>query len=122
MREQMERSRVKGFLRAEGTRVVNEAGEEIILTGWGLGNWLLCEGYMWLSQDESFDRPRRIEAVIRDLTGTEYAEQFWKRFRNQYMTREDIRLMAEQGYNSVRIPIGWRVLMEDEPPSSLLAY
>lgn len=115
MREQMERSRVKGFLRAEGTRVVNEAGEEIILTGWGLGNWLLCEGYMWLSQDESFDRPRRIEAVIRDLTGTEYAEQFWKRFRNQYMTCEDIRLMAEQGYNSVRIPIGWRVLMEDEP-------
>lgn len=115
MREQMERSRVKGFLRAEGTRVVNEAGQEVVLTGWGLGNWLLCEGYMWLSHDESFDRPRRIEAAIRDLTGTEYAEHFWKRFRESYITREDIRLMAEQGYNSVRIPIGWRVLMEDEP-------
>lgn len=39
MIDQINRSRVKGFLRAEGTRVVNEEGEEIILTGWGLGNW-----------------------------------------------------------------------------------
>ncbi|MBQ4898708.1 cellulase family glycosylhydrolase [Paenibacillus sp. Marseille-P2973] len=115
MFEKSDRSRVKGFLRAEGKKVVNEDGEEIVLTGWGLGNWLLCEGYMWLSHNSRFDRPRRIEAVIRELAGNEYAEHFWKRFRDDYVTREDIRLMAEQGYNSVRIPIGWRVLMEDEP-------
>ncbi|RCX21597.1 cellulase (glycosyl hydrolase family 5) [Fontibacillus phaseoli] len=115
MFEKTSRSRVKGFLRAEGNKVVNEDGEEIILTGWGLGNWLLCEGYMWLSHNTRFDRPRRIEAVIRELAGSSYADSFWKRFRTNYITREDIRLMAEQGYNSLRIPIGWRVLMEDEP-------
>ncbi|WP_410769547.1 glycoside hydrolase family 5 protein [Fontibacillus sp. BL9] len=115
MFEKTSRSLVKGFLRAEGNKVVNEDGEEIILTGWGLGNWLLCEGYMWLSHNSRFDRPRRIEAVIRELAGSHYAESFWKRFRANYVTREDIRLMAEQGYNSLRIPIGWRVLMEDEP-------
>ncbi|MEF2965430.1 cellulase family glycosylhydrolase [Paenibacillus sp. M1] len=115
MYEKTSRTRVKGFLRAEGRKVVNGDGEEIILTGWGLGNWLLCEGYMWLSHHSRFDRPRRIEAAISELGGSDYAESFWKRFWDNYVTRDDIRLMAEQGYNSVRIPIGWRVLMEEGP-------
>jgi len=115
MFEKTSRDRVKGFLRADGQKVINGAGEEIILTGWGLGNWLLTEGYMWLSHQGRFDRPRRMEEVIRELTGSEYASSFWTRFRENFVTREDIRLMAELGYNSVRIPFGWRVLMEDEP-------
>ncbi|MFB9326405.1 glycoside hydrolase family 5 protein [Paenibacillus aurantiacus] len=115
MNEKFSRARVKGFLRAEGRSIVNEDGEEVLLAGWGLGNWLLPEGYMWTAHTSRFDRPRRIESVIRELTGTAYAEQFWAQFREHYVTREDIRLMAEQGYNSVRIPINWRLLMEDEP-------
>ncbi|WP_438431599.1 glycoside hydrolase family 5 protein [Gorillibacterium sp. sgz500922] len=115
MFEQTARSRVNGFLRAEGRTVVNGNGEEIILTGWGLGNWLLPEGYMWLTHHGRFDRPHRIEAVIRELAGADYAERFWTSFRERYITREDIRLMAELGYNSVRIPFGWRVLMEEGP-------
>lgn len=116
MNEKMSRSRVSGFLRAEGRTVVNGKGEEVLLSGWGLGNWLLQEGYMWTTDGNSrFDRPSRIEAVIRELAGTKFAERFWTEFRNSYITREDIRLMAEQGYNSVRIPFNWRILMEDEP-------
>lgn len=107
---------VKGFLKAKGTSIINDAGEEITLKGWGLGNWLLCEGYMWLSGGgKRFDRPRNIEAVIRELTGSVYANSFWKKFRENYITSEDIRYMAELGYNSVRLPINWRVIMEDEP-------
>lgn len=115
MNEKFSNSRVKGFLKAKGKSIVNEDGEEIILSGWGLGNWLLQEGYMWTAGGSRFDRPQRIEAVIRELTGSKYAEEFWKKFRQDYITREDIKLMAEQGYNSVRIPINWRILMEDEP-------
>ncbi|NLU51314.1 MAG: glycoside hydrolase family 5 protein [Clostridiaceae bacterium] len=107
---------VNGFLKAQGTDIVNGAGERIILKGWGLGNWLLCEGYMWLSDGSSrFDRPRRIEAVIRELTGSEYSKNFWEKFRDRYITRDDVRYMAQLGYNSVRLPINWRILMEDEP-------
>lgn len=114
MLEKTSRNRVKGFLRAEGTKIVNELGEEIILTGWGLGNWLLCEGYMWMAKSQRFDRPHRIEQVIRELTGSEYSEKFWKRFRDEYITKEDIKAMADLGYNSVRIPFDWQILMEDE--------
>ncbi|BBI31985.1 glycoside hydrolase family 5 protein [Cohnella abietis] len=115
MFEKTKRELVKGFLRADGKKVVNGAGEEIVLTGWGLGNWLLSEGYMWLSYTGRFDRPRRMEEIIRELAGSEYAQSFWTRFRENYVTREDVKRMAELGYNSLRIPIGWRVLMEDEP-------
>lgn len=116
MLEKLCSDRVKGFLRAQGTKIVNESGEEIILTGWGLGNWLLSEGYMWLAgEGDRFDRPRRIESVVRELTGTAYAENFWKKFRENFISRDDIRMIAELGYNSIRIPFNWRVLMEDEP-------
>ncbi|MCL2762139.1 MAG: glycoside hydrolase family 5 protein [Treponema sp.] len=116
MRKEMDRALVKGFLKASGKNVVNGNGDVVLLNGWGLGNWLLCEGYMWLSpQNERFDRPRRIEAVVRELTGSAFSEYFWKEFRARYTTKEDIRLMAELGYNSVRIPFNWRILLEDEP-------
>lgn len=60
MDARMSRDRVKGFLDVKGQRIINGEGEEILLTGWGLGNWLLCEGYMWLSGgNERFDRPGR---------------------------------------------------------------
>ncbi|MBQ8640187.1 MAG: cellulase family glycosylhydrolase [Lachnospiraceae bacterium] len=106
---------INGFLHTEGKKIVDGQGKEVLLTGWGLGNWLLMEGYMWLGGQARFDRPRRIEAVLEELAGREYMEQFWKTFRRDYIRREDIQYMAQLGYNSVRIPINWRVLMEEGP-------
>jgi hypothetical protein len=116
MIEKLDRQLVKGFLKAKGQKIVNGDGEEIILAGWGLGNWLLCEGYMWMAfGNKRFDRPLNIEETIRDLTGSSYAKEFWKQFRANYITRRDIARMAELGYNSVRIPFNWRLFMKDEP-------
>src|SRR4051812_13319584 len=36
----------QGFLKAEGKRIVNEKGENVLLRGMGLGGWMLQEGYM----------------------------------------------------------------------------
>lgn len=110
----LSRDRVSGFLRAQGREIVNGKGEPLLLCGWGLGNWLLCEGYMWKAGPRG-DRPRRLEEVVRELAGSEYAQGFWPRFRKNYIGRKDIFRMAELGYNSLRLPINWRVLMEDEP-------
>lgn len=111
----MQKDLVKGFLDTDGNRIVNEEGETVLLKGWGLGNWLLCEGYMWKSMgSERFDRPRRIEAVVEELTGKEYAEGFWKRFRDNYIREADIKAMKELGYNSIRIPINARLFLEEE--------
>ena len=31
---------VKGFLHADGRKIVNETGETVILRGYGAGNWM----------------------------------------------------------------------------------
>ena len=106
---------IEGFLHTKGKKIVNGRGEEILLTGWGLGNWLLQEGYMWKAYGERFDRPSRIEKAVEELTGRDFAEYFWKEYRENYIRREDILAMAESGYNSVRIPFSYRLFMEDGP-------
>jgi len=116
MRKEMNRNLVTGYLQANGRNIINGNGDPILLNGWGLGNWLLCEGYMWLhGESNRLDRPRRIEEVVRELTGSEFSRWFWKEFRAGYTAKEDVKLMAELGYNSVRIPFNWRILLEDEP-------
>lgn len=110
--EKISRERVNGFLHAVGRTIQNGNNEEILLTGWGLGNWLNPEGYMWKSGEVSFSRGREAEKSIRELAGEEYAQKFWKQFRANYITKKDIEKMAEFGYNSVRIPINWRLFME----------
>ena len=103
---------VKGFLKKRGRDFVNGDGEKIFLKGVGLGNWLLPEGYMWHFWTARADRPRRIEAVIAELTGRDYAERFWQEFYREYITETDIKAIAEEGFNSIRIPINWRRVME----------
>jgi len=108
------RSRVNGLLHVKDGKLVNGIGEEVVLRGVGLGNWLLPEGYMW-NFPGAWDRPRRIEEAIRTLCGTDYATRFWRVFRDTYVARRDIEMIAEMGFNSVRIPINARILQREEP-------
>src|SRR3546814_8590854 len=39
-------ARAEGFLKVDGTRIVDDSGEPIVLRGMGLGGWMLQEGYM----------------------------------------------------------------------------
>jgi aryl-phospho-beta-D-glucosidase BglC (GH1 family) len=107
------RERYNGFIKAEGTRLVDESGKEFLIRGIGLGNWLLPEGYMWRFDTERADRPRRIEETFESLLGPEKAETFWKDFRAVYITERDIKEIADEGFNTVRLPMNWRLLMED---------
>lgn len=80
-----------------------------LLRGFGLGGWLLPEGYMW-QMEGKYDRPRRLEQLIESLCGTEYAAFFWERYEERYITRADIEWIASRGFNSVRLPINARRL------------
>lgn len=112
---------VKGFVRAEGTKLVNGAGREILLRGVGLGSWLLPEGYMWRFPQQG-DRPRRIERMVESLIGPEKAERFWATYYDRYIGEADIRRMAEEGFNSVRVPINWRFLVEEADDDGPVRY
>jgi endoglucanase len=106
---------VSGFLKADGKLVVNGEGREIVLRGVGFGGWLLPEGYMWRLPERG-DRPRRIERMIKDLIGEEKSDMFWELYYARYITEADIRQIAAEGFNSVRVPINSRFLMEEGVP------
>lgn len=113
--EKMARSLVHGYLHADGTRIVNGDGEEILLCGMGIGNWLVPEGYMWHFWGDKCNSPTKIDRLIRNLCGSVYARYFWQSFRTNYITEADVRAMADAGFNSVRLPVHWRLFLEDEP-------
>ncbi len=104
-----------GFLRTEGQDIVDENGKPVVLRGVGLGNWLLPEGYMWRFGKRG-DRPRKIEAIVRDLLGPEHADRFWHEFREHYITEADIMRIAELGFNSVRPALNARLFLTEEDP------
>lgn len=81
----------------------------ILLRGFGLGGWLLPEGYMWKLYSKC-DRPRRMEALIHSLCGAEYADTFWKQYYDSYIREKDIAFIAKEGFNSVRLPLNARHL------------
>ena len=122
------RDRVKGFLHTDGRRMVNGDGKTVVLRGWGMGNWMNPEGFMiggvplFVENDfndfalpRRFERGRTMETTVRELCGSWSATDYWIRWAKNYVTEEDIRLMAEMGYNSVRLPISSRLFLAEEP-------
>lgn len=92
-----------GFLKAEGTRIVDEKGRTVILRGMGLGGWMLQEGYMLeLSQ---FGTQSRIRGEIEKLIGPEKTKAFYTAWLDNHTTKADIDAMKRWGFNSVRLPM-----------------
>ncbi len=97
------------FLWVEG-KTIYAGNSPVLLRGFGLGGWFLPEGYMWKLYKKC-DRPRRMEAMIAGLCGEAYAKQFWHRYFDSYITEDDIKLIASEGFNSIRLPLNARHLL-----------
>lgn len=121
---------VKGVLHTDGMRYVNGDGEPVVLTGYATANWQNPEGFMvgqpprpmtqvFPKDDRGnyhrFDRRRSITQVIRELCGSEYLETFWDRWEAAYTSEDDIKAMAENGWNSVRMVLDANALLYEEP-------
>lgn len=102
-----------GWLRVEGGAIVDEHGQPVLLRGMGLGNWLLAEGYMW-KLSPGRESAREIEQLVVDLVGDARADEFWTRFRDRFVSRDDIVRIAAEGMDHVRLPINWRVVMDED--------
>ena len=106
----------EGFLRADGTRIVDGQGREVILRGMGLGGWMLQEGYMLGIKKEGTQHS--IKARIADLVGKPDTERFYTLWRQHHMTRADVDVLAKAGFNSIRLPMHYDLFtlpIEEEP-------
>src|SRR5437588_4860349 len=96
-----------GFLRAKNARIVNDQGDEIILRGMGLGGWMLQEGYMLGVRNEGTQHS--IKARIAELIGQADCDQFYQLWLRNFISREDIYLLATNGFNSIRLPMHYNL-------------
>src|SRR6266404_2105535 len=99
------------FVTTRGKEFIAPDGKSLLLKGINLGNWLLPEGYMF--KFKGTNSPRLIQAAINELVGEEEARRFWKTYRDNYITREDIHFIKRSEFNSVRVPFSYRLFVSD---------
>jgi hypothetical protein len=63
--------------------------------------------------------PLEIEAVIEHLVGPEEAQRFWTRFRDTYVAEDDIRFIKQAGFNTIRVPLRWALLVDPKDHARL---
>jgi endoglucanase len=97
-------------LTANGSKIVNASGQEVILKGVGLGGWLLQEGYMinpggggtqWSMKKRLYDQG------VSDAD----VETFYQNWRNNFITKADIDYIASLGFNVVRLPMHYELFL-----------
>jgi endoglucanase len=106
----------QGFLKASGPFIVNEKGEKVILRGMGLGGWMLQEGYMF--RVANLGQQYRIREKIEEVVGPEKTKQFYEQWLQNHTTKKDIDSLASWGFNSIRLPMHYRLYtrsVEEEP-------
>ena len=114
----------QGFLHNVNGEIVEGNGEPILLRGFGLGGWLVPEGYMlhnqaWIS---GFESPTDIENHIVDLIGSEAAEDFWNLYRENYVAQADIDQIAEWGFNHIRVPFHYKQFYDSTGTETPIGY
>lgn len=98
----------EGFLQTNGQDIVDSGGNTILLRGFGLGGWLVQEGYMWEIHG-FFGSPSNIENKIINLVGEENTNTFYQAYFKNYITEADIVYIAARGFNALRVPFHYKI-------------
>ena len=114
----------QGYLHNVDGEIVEGNGEPILLRGFGLGGWLVPEGYMLHNQAwiAGFESPTEIENHVIDLIGVDAAENFWNLYRENYVAQADIDQIAEWGFNHIRVPFHYKQFYDSTGTETPMGY
>jgi len=97
--------------------IIDQNNNEVILKGIGLGGWMLQEPYMFNyigAADAQYDFKEKLVEFI----GQENTDAFFQAWLENFVTEEDINLLASWGFNSVRLPMHYELFtysIQNEP-------
>lgn len=100
------------FVRVEGANLVTPDGEVLFIRGTNLGNWLNPEGYMFGFQ--RVNSAHFIDEMLREAVGPVGADEFWARFKDNYITEADIAFIASTGANTIRLPFHYKLFTDED--------
>ncbi len=97
-------------------------GNKVNLKGLNLGNWLAMEMWM-LGHEEPMGKGITdqclMESKLEQRFGYDTKEQLLKLYRDSWMTSDDWNVIANAGFNVVRLPFLYTMLEEPEQPKTL---
>jgi endoglucanase len=97
----------QGFLKAQGTKIVNGKGQNVLLRGIGLGGWMLQEGYMMRVNKEG--QQYRLKERIQELVGPKQTQEFYDLWLSNHTTKADVDSLKSWGFNSIRLPMHYNL-------------
>lgn len=101
------------FISVKGQELIDPKGKVFEIKGTNLGNWLNPEGYMFLFEDKASSF-RLINEAFCEMVGEDFTNQFWRKFKENYVTREDIFYIRKTGMNTLRIPFHYKLFTDED--------
>ena len=112
----MRNFRSHGPLRVDGSAIVDAEGARVVLRGVGLGGWMNMENFITGYPATESQMRSAVTAVL----GPERAGRFFDRLLTRFFEDGDAALLADLGFNCVRIPVNYRHFERDDRPFELL--
>ncbi len=116
------------FLKVNGTKFVKKGnGNAVVLRGYNLGEWLsraislmpvydeyadYNKKYTDASYREYADNNVQINYLLTKRFGSEKAYELNEIYYNNFITSEDIKIIADTGANLVRVPVEWSYFVD----------
>jgi len=102
---------VPDFIEIDGPDLVLK-GEKFFIKGTNLGNWLNPEGYMF--DFKKTNSAGWIDQMFCQLAGPDFTAEFWRQFKDRYITSEDIAFIASTGANTIRLPFHYKLFTDED--------
>ncbi|WP_236704844.1 cellulase family glycosylhydrolase [Hymenobacter sp. AT01-02] len=96
-------------LHAAGPKIVDANGKEVVLRGFNVGGWLLQESY--ILQTDTLNSQWRIKQGLLRTMPEAQMEEFYRKYRANFITKADIDFLAKQGFNCVRLPFHYDLFL-----------
>lgn len=100
------------FVSVNGTDLICPDGSKLYIKGTNLGNWLNPEGYMF--GFKKTNSPHFINEMFCQLVGPDFTAEFWKQFKDNYITRNDIFFIKSTGANTIRMPFHFKLFTDED--------
>ena len=105
------------FISVKDGKTVTESGRPIVLKGCNIGNWFVTE--MWMLDISDIKDQHELESILTERFGSERKDALMEVYRGNWVTERDFPIIRSFGFNVVRVPFHYSLLMDDARPMEL---
>lgn len=108
-----DRNELPPMVHQDGSQLIDENGQPLYLRGVNVEGWLTWPGHTW---GGGFVSERQVRDYLEESVGQAAFAEFEQDIYNSFLTERDIELMADQGFNVVRVLFNHEILEGDDNP------